>query len=151
MSPLTSENAVWSSLKRALQNELWHTIKLADKSTIGIPDAVALKAFGFIWWIEIKFRRKKNVLHQLSPTQAAMINTLRIRGCHADVVYYEPRSEEPWRIVVQFKWSRDKDHQAIEEELSFSSARELVKAKHEIMLSGLNPPCLTVKTDGDWF
>lgn len=127
MLPLSNENAVWSSLKRALQAEQFYCIKTADKSTVGILDCVAISRHGVHWWIETKIRRRRNVMAQLSGTQLATLVKLRERGVSADVVYYDPKAILPWRIIVRWAYEEGKLTPIISNEAEFTTARELVK------------------------
>lgn len=120
---LRNENAVWRSLKEQLNRVGWFAWKLADKSTVGIPDAVILDECGSTIWIELKYKRKKNVIDQLSGTQFASLNRLYLNHHRAYVIYYDPASVKKWALVEDIHWT----NHCIEKEHRFEYSRELVE------------------------
>lgn len=123
---LRNEDGAWNSLRRAIQSHRGKAFKLADKSTTGIPDFVA-HWMDMTWWGELKYKRRINVLEQVSEKQRSHLRMLLNYGNVAHVVYYDPHAAElrthPWCLVEAIDWNLPR----VTSELRVPTAYDLVK------------------------
>lgn len=118
---LRNEDSAWRSLRIAVKYYKGTPVKIADKSTTGIPDSV-LFFNGMTIWVELKYKRKPNVLEQASAKQLTTIRMIKNHGADfAFVVYYDPK-DECWWVVETF----DVKSHRIKSEVRFNSAIDVI-------------------------
>lgn len=125
----TDEAYGWRVLRRELKANGGIPKKLADYATTGIPDSVTFFP-NLTWWIELKRKRKANVMLQAKVKQLTTLLEITNMGGHGNVVYFDPElpiEQFPWRIVTRFELLPISERRIVEEQ-KFISASELVRA-----------------------